>query len=43
MNAVIALVVGAVLSTVTLIGGVNAYQGNPEGVSAASLYTYADE
>jgi hypothetical protein len=42
MNAVIAGVAGAVLATLGTIGGVNAYLGDPEGVSASNLYTYAD-
>jgi hypothetical protein len=38
----IAAVVGGVLSAVTLVGGVHAYQGDPQGVSADQLYTYGD-
>jgi len=42
MNAVIAGVAGAVLATLGTIGGVSAYQGEPDGVPASNLYTYAD-
>ena len=42
MNAVIAGVAGAILAAVGTIGGVSAYQGDPEGVAASNLYTYAD-
>jgi hypothetical protein len=42
MNAVIAGVAGAVLATLGTIGGVNAYQGDTDGVPASNLYTYAD-
>lgn len=42
MASIIAAVVGGVLSAVTLIGGVNAYQGDVQGVSADQLYTYGD-
>lgn len=43
MNSVIAAVVGGILSTVTLLGGVNAYQGEPEGVSSDQLYKYGNK
>jgi len=42
LNAVIAGVVGGVLALFSIMGGVSAYQGDPQGVSASGLYTYAD-
>jgi hypothetical protein len=36
------VVVGGVLSIVTVIGGVNAYQAEPEGTQADQIYTYGD-
>lgn len=42
MNAIIAGAIGLVLAGVGVVGGVSAYQGAPDGVSQANLYTYAD-
>jgi len=42
MNVAIAGAVGGVLALFSVIGGVSAYNGDPEGVSKNSLYTYAD-
>ncbi len=42
MNALIAGGVGLVLGVFTIIGGVSAVEGDPKGVSANQLYTYAD-
>jgi hypothetical protein len=42
MNVAIAGAVGGVLALFSVIGGVSAYNGDPEGVSQNSLYTYAD-
>ncbi len=44
MNALIAAVVGGVVSFVALFGGVSAIQNSSsETVSPKDLYTYADE
>ncbi|GAB2878851.1 hypothetical protein [Nocardioides pacificus] len=45
INSLIAAVVGSVLASVTLVGGVNLYQSSSETepVSSSDLYTYADE
>lgn len=44
MNFIISGVVGAVLSSVVLIGGVQAYQGgDPEPLSEDDLYSYSDQ
>ena len=42
MNEAIAGAVGGVLALFSIIGGVSAYNGDPEGVASNSLYTYAD-
>ena len=42
MNIAIAGAVGGVLALLSTIGGVVAYNGDPEGVAQNSLYTYAD-
>ena len=42
MNEAIAGAVGGVLALFSIIGGVSAYNGDPEGVSQNALYTYAD-
>jgi len=42
MNEAIAGAIGGVLALFSVIGGVSAYNGDPEGVSQNSLYTYAD-
>lgn len=43
VNAIIAAVVGVVLSGVTVLGGVSAYQGgDPKPIKDEDLYTYAD-
>ena len=42
MNEAIAGAVGGVLALFSLIGGVSAYNGDPQGVPENSLYTYAD-
>jgi hypothetical protein len=42
MNAAIAGAVGGVLALFSVIGGVSAYKGDPEGVAPNNLYTYAD-
>ena len=42
MNEAIAGAVGGVLALFSLIGGVSAYNGDPQGVAENSLYTYAD-
>ncbi|WP_267128536.1 MULTISPECIES: hypothetical protein [unclassified Nocardioides] len=44
MNLLISGIVGAVLSSVVLIGGVQAYSGgDPESLSEKQLYSYSDE
>ncbi|WP_257423355.1 hypothetical protein [Nocardioides carbamazepini] len=43
MNTIIATVVGALASTVVLVAGVNAAQGEHKPVSNAKLYSYADQ
>lgn len=44
MNLLISGIVGAVLSSVVLIGGVQAYSGgDPEPLSEEQLYSYSDE
>lgn len=42
MNEAIAGAIGGVLALFTIIGGVSAYNGDPQGVSENNLYTYAD-
>jgi hypothetical protein len=42
MNTLIGGAVGAVLALFGVIGGVSAYNGNPDGVSPNNLYNYAD-
>lgn len=42
MNVAIAGAVGGVLALFSVIGGVSAYNGDPEGVAQNSLYSYAD-
>ncbi len=42
MNVAIAGAVGGVLALFSVIGGVTAYNGDPEGVAQNSLYSYAD-
>lgn len=42
MNEAIAGAVGGVLALFSIIGGVSAYNGDPEGVAQNSLYIYAD-
>jgi hypothetical protein len=42
MNEAIAGAVGGVLALFSIIGGVSAYNGEPEGVAQNSLYQYAD-
>ena len=42
MNTVIGGAVGVVLAVFGVIGGVSAYNGDPEGVAQSSLYTYSD-
>ncbi|MFC7503255.1 hypothetical protein ACOACQ_00940 [Nocardioides sp. CPCC 206347] len=43
MNTIIATVVGALASTVVLVGGVNAAQGEHKPVSNEKLYSYSDQ
>lgn len=43
MNVAIAVITGAVMGLVSVIGGVAAYQGNPGGVDQVKLYSYADK
>ena len=43
MNLLISAVLGAGLAAVAAVGGVNAYQGDPQPVSQNDLYSYADE
>ncbi len=42
MNTAIAGAVGGALALFTMIGGVSAYNGDPQGVAQNSLYSYAD-
>ena len=42
MNTLIAGGIGLVLGAFSIIGGVNAVEGEPKGVSQGQLYTYAD-
>jgi len=43
VNVLISALLGAGLAFVAAIGGVNAYQGDPQPVSQNNLYSYADE
>ena len=43
MNTLIAAFVGAALSTVSVVAGVNAAQGDQKPVSNDQLYSYADQ
>lgn len=43
MNTIIATVVGALASTVVLVSGVNAAQGEHKPVSNEQLYSYSDQ
>lgn len=44
MNFAISAVVGGLLSSVVLIGGVQAYQGgDPKPLSEDQLYSYSDQ
>lgn len=42
MNEAIAGAVGGVLALFSIIGGVSAYNGDPEGVASNNLYIYAE-
>jgi len=42
MNTIIATLVGALASTVVLVAGVNAAQGEHKKVDANVLYSYSD-
>jgi hypothetical protein len=42
MNEAIAGAVGAVLALFSIIGGVSAYNGSPDGVPQNALYSYSD-
>jgi hypothetical protein len=42
VNEAIAGAVGAVLALFSIIGGVSAANGSPNGVSQNSLYSYSD-
>jgi hypothetical protein len=41
LNAFIAGGIGLLLGVFSVVGGVSAYQGEPQGVSQGELYTYA--
>lgn len=41
MNIIISAVVGGLVATLGVIGGVSAYTGEPNGVPANELYNYA--
>lgn len=43
MNAVIAVVVGGVVSLMAVLGGAAALSNTSAGVSQEDLYTYSDE
>jgi hypothetical protein len=42
MNTLIGGAVGVVLALFGVVGGVSAYNGNPEPVSQSNLYSYSD-
>lgn len=43
MNVIVSAVVGLALGAAVLIGGVHAYQGDPQSVRPDQLYSYGDE
>jgi len=43
VNVLISAILGLGLASAATIGGVSAYQGDPQPVSQNDLYSYADE